>query len=44
VRLVKEARPWLRGRYISANWDVDERCAQEAENVKEVKLKFEMVF
>ncbi len=44
VWLVKEARPWLRGRYLSANWDVDELCAKQEEVVKNDKLKFKMVF
>jgi NAD(P)-dependent dehydrogenase (short-subunit alcohol dehydrogenase family) len=43
VWLAKEPRPWLNGRYIASNWDVDELEAMKDEIVKEDKLKFHMV-
>ena len=43
VWLVKEKRLWLSGRYLSANWDVDELCAKQKEIVKSDKLKMRMV-
>lgn len=43
VWLVKEKRPWLSGRYLSANWDVEELVGKEGDIVKEDKLKMRMV-
>jgi hypothetical protein len=43
VWLAKEPRPWLSGRYVAANWDVDELEAQKDEIVKKDKLIFHMV-
>ncbi|ORY70401.1 uncharacterized protein BCR38DRAFT_421993 [Pseudomassariella vexata] len=38
-----ERREWLRGRYLSANWDVDELVAKKDEIVEGDKLKFRLV-
>jgi len=43
VWLVKEPRPWLSGRYVASNWDVDELTAKKDEIVEGDKLKFCMV-
>lgn len=43
VWLSKEKRPWLSGRYVSANWDVDELQGMKASIVQGDKLKFRMV-
>lgn len=43
VWLAKEPRPWLNGRYIASNWDVDELEAMKDDIVKGDKLKFHMV-
>jgi len=41
--LTKEKRPWLSGRYLSVNWDVDELGKKKDEIVEGDKLKFRMV-
>lgn len=41
--LVKERRDWLSGRYLSANWDVDELEAKKDAIVNEDQLKMRMV-
>lgn len=43
VWLVKEKRDWLNGRYVSANWDVDELESKKEAIVGEDKLKMRMV-
>jgi NAD(P)-dependent dehydrogenase (short-subunit alcohol dehydrogenase family) len=43
VWLVKERRDWLSGRYLSANWDVEELEAKKEGIVGEDKLKMRMV-
>ncbi len=43
VWLVKERREWLAGRFISANWDVDELERKKNEIVERNALKFRMV-
>lgn len=43
VWLTKERRPWLSGRYLSANWDVDELVTMKDEIVTGDKLKMRMV-
>jgi len=43
VWLTKEKREWLSGRYISANWDVEELEGMKEEIVKGDKLKLRMV-
>ncbi|PMD42791.1 putative oxidoreductase ucpA [Hyaloscypha variabilis F] len=43
VWLAKEPRPWLNGRYVAANWDVDELEDKKDEIVEGDKLKFRMV-
>jgi len=43
VWLTKEKREWLSGRYISANWDVEELEGMKQEIVKGDKLKMRMV-
>ena len=43
VWLAKEPRPWLNGRYVAANWDVDELEGKKDEIVEGDKLKFRMV-
>lgn len=43
VWLVKERRGWLNGRYLSANWDVDELEGKKDAIVSEDKLKMRMV-
>ena len=43
VWLVKEKRAWLSGRYLSANWDVDELESKKESIVSEDKLKMRMV-
>ncbi|KAI1375880.1 NAD(P)-binding protein [Hypoxylon crocopeplum] len=40
--LAKEHRPWLSGRYISANWDMEELVAKKDEIVKGDLLKFRL--
>ncbi|KAH7407322.1 hypothetical protein BKA64DRAFT_666299 [Cadophora sp. MPI-SDFR-AT-0126] len=42
VWLTKEKRGWLSGRYVSAEWDVDELEAMKDDIVKGEKLKFTM--
>ena len=42
VWLTKEKRPWLSGRYVSANWDVGELEAKKDEIVERDLLKFRM--
>ena len=41
--LVKERREWLSGRYLSANWDVDELEAKKEAIVNKDQLKMRMV-
>lgn len=41
--LTKGRRKWLNGRYLSADWDVDELEAKKNEIVKGDKLKNRMV-
>ena len=41
--LTNEKRPWLSGRYLSVNWDVDELQTKKDEIVKGDKLKMRMV-
>ena len=41
--LVKERREWLSGRYLSANWDVEELEAKRDIIVKKDQLKMRMV-
>lgn len=43
VWLTKERRLWLSGRYLAANWDVDELVEMKDEIVKHDKLKMRMV-
>ncbi len=43
VWLVKEKRDWLSGRYLSANWDVEELESKKESIVGEDKLKMRMV-
>ena len=43
VWLTKEKREWLSGRYVSANWDVEELETMKDQIVKEDKLKMRMV-
>lgn len=43
VWLTKLRRPWLSGRYLSANWDVDELVGKSEEIVTQDKLKMRMV-
>jgi len=43
VWLTKEKREWLSGRYVSANWDVEEREGMKEQIVKGDKLKMRMV-
>ena len=43
IWLVKEKREWLNGRYLSANWDVEELQAKKDEIVSDDKLKMRMV-
>jgi hypothetical protein len=40
VRLTKERREWLSGRYMNCNWDVDELGKMRDEIVEREKLKF----
>ncbi|OAR01579.1 hypothetical protein LLEC1_00870 [Akanthomyces lecanii] len=40
--LVQERRPWLGGRYISANWDMTELLSKKDEIVKKDTLKFRL--
>jgi hypothetical protein len=40
--LTSERRDWLSGRYIMANWDVEELVAMKDDIKKEDKLKFRM--
>ncbi len=42
VWLAKEKRDWLAGRFISANWDVDELEARKDEILAKDTLKFKM--
>lgn len=42
VWLTKEKREWLSGRYVMANWDVEELEAMKGDIVKHEKLKFTM--
>jgi len=41
--LTRETRPWLSGRYLAVNWDVEQLEAQKEDIVKGDKLKFRMV-
>ncbi|EIM87602.1 NAD-P-binding protein [Stereum hirsutum FP-91666 SS1] len=41
--LTRERREWLRSRYISATWDMEELLGREAEIVEEDKLKVRMI-
>lgn len=41
--LTKGGRTWLNGRYLSANWDVDELEAKKDEIIEGNKLKMRMV-
>ena len=43
VWYTKSQRSWLNGRYLSANWDVDELEARKDEIVNEGKLKMRMI-
>ncbi|KXT15339.1 hypothetical protein AC579_10428 [Pseudocercospora musae] len=43
IWLVKKRRDWLNGRYLSANWDVDELEAKKNGIIAEDKLKMRMV-
>ena len=43
IWLVKQRREWLNGRYISANWDVEELEAKKDEIVEGDKLKMRMI-
>jgi len=43
VWLSKEPRPWLNGRYVAANWDVDELLERKDEIASSDMLKFRMV-
>ena len=43
VWLTKEKRDWLAGRYLVANWDVQELEDLKDDIVKGDKLKFRMV-
>jgi NAD(P)-dependent dehydrogenase (short-subunit alcohol dehydrogenase family) len=43
VWLAKEPRPWLNGRYVAANWDLDELEGKKYEILEGDKLKFRMV-
>lgn len=43
VWLTKEKREWLSGRYVSANWDVEELQGMREQIVKGDKLKMRMV-
>lgn len=43
IWLTKEKRDWLSGRYLSANWDVEELQGMKEEIVKGDKLKMRMV-
>ncbi|KAF2453572.1 hypothetical protein BDY21DRAFT_424295 [Lineolata rhizophorae] len=43
VWLTKEKRQWLSGRYLAANWDVEELEAKREHIVNEDALKFHMV-
>ncbi|KAK4495142.1 hypothetical protein PRZ48_013469 [Zasmidium cellare] len=40
--LTKEKRPWLSGRYISSNWDVEELHAKKGQIVEKDLLTFRM--
>ena len=40
--LSKESRPWLSGRYVSANWDMEELESMNEDIVRDDKLKFKM--
>lgn len=44
IWLCKERREWLRGRFISATWNMEELEGRKEEIVKEDKLKFRMAF
>ena len=41
--LTKEKREWLSGRYVSANWDINELEKMQKEILDGDKLKFRMV-
>ena len=41
--LTKQRRPWLSGRYISVNWDVEELEVMKNAIAKEDKLVYKMV-
>lgn len=43
VWLTQEKKMWLNGRYVSANWDVEEIMARKDEIVEENKLKVRLV-
>lgn len=43
VWLVQERKEWLSGRYLSANWDVDELESKKEEILREDRLKMRMV-
>lgn len=43
VWLVRERRDWLSGRYLSANWDVEELEGKREAIVKSDQLKRRMV-
>ena len=42
VWLVAERREWLRGRYVSCTWDMEELCGREEEIVREDKLRIKL--
>lgn len=43
VFLTQERREWLRGRYLSCNWDMDDFMAMKEDIIREDKLKIRMV-
>lgn len=43
IWLIKEKREWLSGRYVSANWDIEELERRRTEIVTRDMLKFRMV-
>lgn len=44
VWLGKERRPWLGGRYVSVNWDMEELESRKDDIVKGELLKFRLTF
>jgi hypothetical protein len=41
--LTQERRPWLAGRYVSVNWDMEELDSRKDEIVQGDKLKLRLV-